>query len=1027
MAYQAKAVSGKGEVCVYNIGKGEGFVIVGNDEEEDVLGYSDTGTFDAQRLPDNLRAWLQLCADDIEESTDGTENINTTDAPARPLKAKTVTKHPTDVIEPLITTKWGQWEPFNSQCPYIGNTQCPTGCTATALAQVLRYHQHNAGSLAIPAYKTRTTNLNVPALPATNFDWDKMPDLIDTDSDQESIDEVAKLMRYCGQATSMNYNTTGSGAYTYYIPDRLPLYFGFPNTIHYEYREAYDEAEWEALLVAELKNHQPVIYTAYTNLNQGHTFVCDGYDGNGFYHINWGWVGAGNGYYRIAAAHAKGEGLNPNIKNYHLSGSQTALVGIKPTGTDTYNAPAEQLRAYSRPSLKAGRTYTRKDTGSAFEGITLTQSFFNTTDAAKSFYYGYGLYDDTGSLITTIKTTSARFTVGEAKALEAASIAIGAGTTKGHFTIRAIYRTSTLDDWAPMGGTDNNHVDVSIDGNTMTLTPVPQADFTVEHIGMEGQYLQIDYSNPYTEFYGNVYLRKYDAATKAIVDVSSDILVASPLSADRYELYIPETQDFDPGTDRFYLSVDAYNSQYFYTNEPTDTFDIDKEVEIYNLSDDSTAIVGDRIMCQVSLRNKGKADFHDTVVMSLADNRGYLTEAWRDTIDIAAGDTIVRYLEIPLADFDITYFLRMAHHNGAYAWTTDTIGSYEAIKGGIYWTKDGTIRTKEAARNFEVPEEALAIILTNAYTSNVIANSNPNTIYMLDKTLPKGLVGKNYINASNKGNKLTLTDGYDYFFPRQMLFSGKVTYTRTLSDNDSLAWSTLALPFSPTEIHAGDETIAWKQAADDEAPLWMMAISDIQDSIIVTGYAETIEANTPYLLAHDQRLTGKTLTFATTGFLFEPMADMPATTVGDYDLHRTSARDSVCAYTLVGNRMVAQADSVEVEPFRVFLTTDSTSRPSRLHIDIDFTPDTIPEGLKGDADNDGKVDVVDVMLIVNVILGKQPDVFFKELADMNADGIIDVTDAMAIIQVILGIDATPDNGGGNGADTGNGEEQNHNP
>ena len=1014
MAYSTTPTASRRGVYVFNMGQNGGFVIVGDDDSDEVLGYSDAGSIDPEHMPDNLRAWMELMSEGetAVTPTEGASELSTatTTDIAGPRKVNSAAKHPTDVIAPLLTTEWGQWEPFNSQCPYIGDAQCPTGCTATALAQVMRYHHHPSGSLAIPSYKTRTTNLTVPALPATSFDWDDMPDQLTADSAPESIEAVAKLMRYCGQATSMNYNTTGSGAYTFYIPERLPLYFSYPNTIHYEYREAYDEEAWEELLVGELRQQRPVIYTAYTNINQGHTFVCDGYDGNGYYHINWGWVGAGNGYYRIAAAHAKGEGLNPNVKNYHLSGSQTALVGIMPSGEDTYVAPADPLRAYSRPSLKGGRQYTRSTTEGAFSGITIKQSFFNTTNTVKTLFYGFGLFDESGELITTFKTGTVKLQVGEKKDFEAAGLSVGSGILKGHYTIKAIYKVSSTEDWKPMGGTDKNYVDVQISGKDMTLTPVPQADFIVERVGMEDRYLQIAYDNPYGEFYGNIYLRMKDA-NGSFINVSNDVMVSSPQTSDLYELYIPESKDFDPAKDIFFLSVDEYSDQYFYTNAPTDTFLIAKRVEVLNLDDDGSTIVGDRIMCQVTLKNEGEKDFHDAFVMKLTDDRHNFTEVWADTLDIAAGDSLVRYLEIPLTDFDCTYGLRMAHHNGAYSWTTDTAGMYAVAKGGIYWTKDGTLKTQKAERIFKVPEEALAIILCNAYTSNVTPNSNPNTIYMLDKTLPKGLVGKNYVNASNKGNKLTLTDGYDYFFPRQMQFSGKVTYVRELKDSDSLAWSTLTLPFKVTELYADDEAIGWKQGEDDEdSPLWLMDIAGIQDSTIVTAYAGGIDADTPYLIAHDERLAGKKLTFSTSGYQFDSMLGRVDTThVDNYVVHRTHACDSVAvSYRLVGNKMVLSADSTEVAPFRVYLTSDSTALPARLHIDIDTEPadttivDPTPLVYKGDVNEDNIVDVVDVMLVVENILGRSTNVFNYNNADMNDDGDIDVTDSMMIVNVILG-------------------------
>ncbi len=685
MAYAITSTSEKPGIFVYNMGNHAGFVIVSDDDStDDVLGYSYTGHFDADHIPDNMRAWLEICAEetaikDLDKTR--TVSIGEQTTSVSTLTVRTAAKHSTEVIEPLITTHWGQWAPFNTQCPVIDGTQCPTGCTATALAQVMRYHAYPVGeSHEIPSYKTRTSGLTVPALEATTFDWDLMTDELTQESDSASIAEVAKLMRYCGQANSMNYSTTGSGAYTYNIPETQPLYFDYPSTIHYESREAYDEAGWEELLINELLNGQPVIYTAYTNLNQGHTFICDGYDGNGYFHINWGWCGDGDGFYRISSAHAKGDNLNPNIKNYHLSKSQTALVGLKPSGDDTYTAPSEKLRVCSRPSLKAGRIYTRENAKKVFDGLTIKQSICNTSDKAQAFYYGLVIYNDDDSIVATLKSSSTSFKVREKKDYEATGLRVMPNIGNGHYTIKAVYKPFLSSPWQLMGGSEKNYVDVQITDTVMTLTPVPLAAFTVDSIRMEGSYMQIAYDNLNEDYFGPIYLRKQDPNTGTITTVSQDLLTSTNRTSDLYELYIDSSAKFDINNDRFYLSVDEYADQYFYSNEPADTFAITKQLEILNLNEDSTAIVGNNIICEVKLINEGQADFKDLFMMTLSDDKLNLTEVWRDTVEIAVGDTLTKVLVIPIEDFEREYWVKMSHHNGAYFWTTTTSDRYGVIE-----------------------------------------------------------------------------------------------------------------------------------------------------------------------------------------------------------------------------------------------------------------------------------------------------------------------------------------------------------
>ena len=55
----------------------------------------------------------------------------------------------------------------------------------------------------------------------------------------------------------------------------------------------------------------------------------------------------------------------------------------------------------------------------------------------------------------------------------------------------------------------------------------------------------------------------------------------------------------------------------------------------------------------------------------------------------------------------------------------------------------------------------------------------------------------------------------------------------------------------------------------------------------------------------------------------------------------------------------------------------------------------------GDANNDGKVSVADVVEILNSINGKSSDKFNFDLADINEDGGIDITDVVEVIDLII--------------------------
>ena len=1004
IAYQTKRATGEPCLYIVNMGHGGGFVVLsGDDSTEEIIGYSDSGDFDAEQMPDNMREWLEQWTTELDATLSADISQN-----SRPLKAKAQNVHPTDVVEPLLTTHWGQGAPYNKYSPTINGVLSPTGCTATAMAQLMYFHRHPTGNTtSIPSYVTTTAKQNIPQLPATSFNWDLMTPEVTEDSPEEVIDEVARLMVYSGHSVNMDYKENTSSSYVYDVPKSLTKYFGYANTMHYVLRESYDIRDWDNLLVNELKNNRPVIYFANTNINAGHAFICDGYDGKGFFHINWGWLGAGDGYYLLTAAHAKGEGLNPNVKNYHLTLFQAAVIGIQAQGEDGYVFPAEGLRAFSRPSLKNGRTYTRADNKSAFTDITLKQSVVNTLAEQKAFFHSFGLFDDTGLLVSELKpsSTTSTFSVYGNKDLELLSASFGANISEGHYTIKAIYRGNKSEEWKLMGGTDKNYVDVVIDGTQLTLTPVPKADFTVNALWIDNSFLHIDFDNNDEEFFGPIYLRKYNSKTKAIVEVCHDDLSVVPQAHMHYELFIPDGQTLNLTKDRFYLSVDEYDTQYFYTNDNATQANLSKRVDIYNLDDDLTTIVGDRLMGRLVVSNNGKTAYEGVVKFNLGDKLDNITPLWSDTVSIASGDSIVIPIEQMLDGTDEFRILSI-HQTGNYSWSCDSTDVYDVAKGAIYWTKTGEMSViKSSSSTFQVPEDALAIILANSYTKDVKPNNNPNTIYMLNTTMPKSLKETNYVDGSGQGRDLILTDGYDYLIPREMTF-GKVTYSRELSDSDSLVWTTIALPFKPDEIKADDESITPRVTEQDiESHLRILEMTGVNDTIVATSFITELEAYTPYLMAYDTILVGKTLTFEAQKCTVSPtIADSLQVVAGNYTLHGTHVGNSLTnIYTFDGNRLRHNEEECSVAPFRAYLTGSSSDSPKLLAIDIDNPIPEIPfEKLPGDANIDSSINIADIMLIVRYIMEENPEPFNEINADYDGNGIIDINDVTATITDILG-------------------------
>ena len=307
---------------VYNVGGG--FVIVAADDAvTPVLGYSTTGSFNPQNIPVNCAAWLQGYADQIaivkehnlsaptKVSTEWTELVEGRE----PVRSGN-----TRAVSPLLTTTWNQWPYYNILCPedpevdeYFGG-RVPTGCVATAMAQVINYHQWPAQGFGTHRYEYDDTyGIQEADFGSTTYRYDLMPEYLDEYSTPEQVNAVATLMRHCGVAANMIYGPEGSGAH--YADARIALinHFGYDATIAVRDQRThgiiintfnntlyYSDDEWRAMLKEELDAHNPILYDGSPSdlVGDGHAFVCDGYDANDYFHFNWGW-GYGGEYYAV--------------------------------------------------------------------------------------------------------------------------------------------------------------------------------------------------------------------------------------------------------------------------------------------------------------------------------------------------------------------------------------------------------------------------------------------------------------------------------------------------------------------------------------------------------------------------------------------------------------------------------------------------------------------------------------------------------------------------------------------------------
>ena len=291
--------------------KDGGFAVIAADDlVPEVLGVS-TSVYSEGRNT-NLNWWIATMQKVV---ADARQN-NTTLAIISPDP----TQFPVEV-EPMITTLWDQDAPYNNLCPSFNSfTNCLTGCVATAMAQVLNYHQipvHGQGQRTI-YYKDQAVSADFEN---TIYDWNNMLDEYRAGQYNEAqANAVATLMRDCGVAANMEYDgpQEGSGAYSKDACDGLQQYFGLTDAAFYE-RDRYGSQEWMNIVYHELSENGPVYYGGGDMWMGGHAFVIHGYRSDGMVYVNWGWSGDDDGYYDISL-------LNP--RGYSFKYGQDMIGGI---------------------------------------------------------------------------------------------------------------------------------------------------------------------------------------------------------------------------------------------------------------------------------------------------------------------------------------------------------------------------------------------------------------------------------------------------------------------------------------------------------------------------------------------------------------------------------------------------------------------------------------------------------------------------------------------------------------------------
>ena len=305
-----------------------GFVIVsGEDELPAIVGYSTDATNYAADMPDALVAWLGEYSEYVDNIRSGAVE------PAKVQVAKGTR------VEPMLKTTWDQGAPYNNMCPTINGQLPPTGCTATAMAQILKFHEWPKSPKKNVSWNNNITgvveNVNITS---HVYDWANMLGSYNSGYTTTQANAVAQLMVDVGKAIGSHYALSGTGSSEYAVGEAIVNVFDYSPEVTVVRRSETTEEAFVSLIRKNLEARQPLLFSGQSqNFESGHAFVCDGIDENNLLHIDWGWSGSYNGYFSMTYMKPSGIGTGGGAGRYNVA--QAVVANIRPrTSGESYRS-----------------------------------------------------------------------------------------------------------------------------------------------------------------------------------------------------------------------------------------------------------------------------------------------------------------------------------------------------------------------------------------------------------------------------------------------------------------------------------------------------------------------------------------------------------------------------------------------------------------------------------------------------------------------------------------------------------------
>ena len=720
----------------------------------------------------------------------------------------------------------------------------------------------------------------------------------------------------------------------------------------------------------------------------GHSFICDGYDTDDYFHINWGWSGSSDGFFRLSVLQPWSQGIGGSSTLDGFSFSQNAIIGIQPpvSGNKDYCLSLEGQHLAS--SSTTSQTFTRNEGTDDFTGISIYYLLYRYQYVNSVFDYALQLVDENGNVkqpeIIIQEGKSMDFNKGYSETI---GFTISADVADGTYFIKVVSRPSGNEDWQECYDGDRYQLTAVISDDELTITvPIAGvvlptgATITVTSDKIQGHEQEVTASvtGGAKDYHGNLFLGVKlgnDGANKAVMGKTVDIPAGKtvdvhfsfiPESAGNYYLSLYPGRDDDGNVSGKIIGTETQIP--IAASDATDDLDLTFAADVENLTSDGK-MYGNAMRATVTVTNNSSEYSYAGELACIVfkwtteDNQHWTGTSVGYTlyplVVEKGGSTIVNVVHDGL-ETGARYSARLKYKRGdsytdGFDFGIDGIGSLIATPGYSVGDAEGNKTLHAPSTNIDLSSEeasnACYVDLRDLGTLDGISitigsNPNPNCLYLLadGAYIPSSLEDCNVVRG-NTATRLTLKDGADFYSPISFT-AEEATYTRTFTDAaaGTSGWSSLFLPFTVTSITCEDlGTVNWFHSSTDEnMNFWLRSFTADGENSVTFDYAQEIAANTPYIIAVPGedfgawKMTGKAVTFSGTNVSIVPTGTSSAS--GDhYKFCGSSVGSSlkdVYMLNTKGSKFVKKTTSTLVPAFRGWFSPVSISSLSHTSLSI---------------------------------------------------------------------------------------------